>query len=501
VRLDPVTGRRLSEFALPPELDREDRLWGALSVWQDLVIAGVVGQDSRKRKSGHDKFVYFSSEELAALNRRDGRLIWRFPRGFSHVASAVGAGRVFCVAGPTGAEREAAKRRGEQPKGENVLYALDARSGDVLWDSKEHAAAWLSYSEQHDLLLVPGAKGPGAVLKTVALRGSDGSVVWGTKTNSQWPLLVSGDIFFAQNSRRPVAYSILTGKPVMRDNPLTGKLIPLKFTIPGDTGCSEIIGGPNLLTFRACSAGYFDLHTGGSGNFGGFRASCTSNLIPACGVLNCPDYTRTCMCMYQNQCSLALVHLPEVETWSEFDFEAGADQVKRVGINFGAPGDRLSENGTLWLDYPSVGGRSPDIPVTVVPDGVSYFRRHSTAITNDGHKWVASSGCRGVRSISIRLAPGAGASDYRLYTVRLYFAEMGDAKAGQRVFTVKLQGNTVLKRFDIIRATGGPRRSTVKEFRGIPVKDALNVAFVSIGGAKEYAPMICGVEVVVEEGR
>ena len=30
--------------------------------------------------------------------------------------------------------------------------------------------------------------------------------------------------------------------------------------------------------------------------------------------------------------------------------------VRRVGINFGAPGNRKADDGTLWLEYPSVGG-------------------------------------------------------------------------------------------------------------------------------------------------
>ncbi|MEE8576109.1 MAG: PAS domain-containing protein, partial [candidate division Zixibacteria bacterium] len=74
----------------------------------------------------------------------------------------------------------------------------------------------------------------------------------------------------------------------------------------------------HLLTFRSAAAGFFDLaNDGGTGNFGGFKSSCTSNLVVANGVLNAPDYTRTCVCRYQNQTSLAMVHMPEVETWTD----------------------------------------------------------------------------------------------------------------------------------------------------------------------------------------
>ena len=33
--------------------------------------------------------------------------------------------------------------------------------------------------------------------------------------------------------------------------------------------------------------------------------------------------------------------------------------IQRIGLNLGAPGDRMTEAGTLWLDYPVVGGPSP----------------------------------------------------------------------------------------------------------------------------------------------
>ena len=38
------------------------------------------------------------------------------------------------------------------------------------------------------------------------------------------------------------------------------------------------------------------------------------------------------------------------------------------GINFGAPGDRKTDDGTLWLDWPSVGGPSPEISVRTEGD-------------------------------------------------------------------------------------------------------------------------------------
>jgi len=488
VRLDPATGRRVSEFPLPAACDGEERLWGPVTVWKDLLVASVTGRTSRKRLSGHDRFVYFSSEELVALDRNTGKLLWRFEGSFSHLASAVGGGRVYCVFGPSPNEVRVAERRGEKVTTRPKLVALDARTGEQLWASEDRVGSWLSYSEKRDILLVAAAN------SAVALKGTDGSVIWTGRGGGT--LLIRGDTLISPSSRRPVALDLLTGEPATRTNPLTGKEMPFRFVIPAETGCSEIIGGRNILTFRACSAGYFDLVDGGSGNFGGFRASCTTNLVPAGGLLNAPDYTRTCLCMYQNQCSLALVHMPEVETWCEFDYAAGTDPVQRVGINFGAPGDRLAEDGTLWLDHPSVGGRSPDISVTVEPANVRYFRRHSLTLQGNGLKWVAGSGCEGVSRVTLTLVPGDEPGQGRTYTVRLHFAEMGAAKLGERVFSVSLQGKTALKELDVVSAAGGPKRPVVKEFKVAPVKNTLTIEFASVKGGKEFPPVICGIEAV-----
>ena len=152
----------------------------------------------------------------------------------------------------------------------------------------------------------------------------------------------------------------------MREHPLSGE--PVEWTWSRNYGCNTPLASEHLLTFRSGAAGYFDFcNDGGTGNFGGFRSSCSNNLIVAGGLLNAPDYTRTCVCSYQNQTSLALIHMPEVETWTSFGAQTPKQPVRRVGINLGAPGDRKADDGTLWLEYPSVGGSSPTVPITIEP--------------------------------------------------------------------------------------------------------------------------------------
>ena len=132
----------------------------------------------------------------------------------------------------------------------------------------------------------------------------------------------------------------------------------MEWTWARNYGCNTPAASENLLTFRSGAAGYFDLcNDGGTGNFGGFRSSCTNNLIVAGGVLTAPDYTRTCTCSYQNQTSLALVPMPEAEMWTYYRPSGREGPIRRVGIMLGAPGNRKADDGTLWLEYPD--GRRP----------------------------------------------------------------------------------------------------------------------------------------------
>src|SRR5262249_58219639 len=112
--------------------------------------------------------------------------------------------------------------------------------------------------------------------------------------------------------------------------------------------------------------------------------------------------------------------------------------VKRVGINFGAPGDRRAADGSLWLEYPSTGGASPAVPVLVTGTRVEYFRRHQSSVIAADLPWVASSGVKGVESVTIKLLPEEMPA--RSYPVRLHFAEPDDLKIGDRGLDVTSTG-------------------------------------------------------------
>ncbi len=83
------------------------------------------------------------------------------------------------------------------------------------------------------------------------------------------------------------------------------------------------------------------------------------------------------------------------------------------------------------------------------------------------------------------------------YTVRLHFAETYDGITGpeQRVFSVTINGNTVLKDLDLFKETGGLNKPLVKEFNGVTVTNKeLVIGFVS----NIENPEINGIEILSE---
>jgi outer membrane protein assembly factor BamB len=509
VRLDPETGEEKDNFALPRQDGLAEAQWGYIGVYKDLLIATAMPigielvrdkkdkKDPIKGKTVRENAPYGAgSRWLIVMDRDDAgkKALWtrQAEANFRHNAIVAGAGKVFCIDGLSEARLKALRFRGLEAKAEPTLYALDARTGRVLWKTdKDVKGTWLGYSEKHDVLLVAGSRGRDRALDETkdglaAYRGRDGKVLWTSGEDYEGPCMIHGARVIAQGK----AFNLLTGKLLQRKHPLTGETVAWRYR--RNYGCNTAIASRNLILFRSAAAGYYDLeHDGGTGNMGGFKSGCTSNLIPACGVLSAPDYTRTCTCSYQNQCSLAFIHDPDAEVWTFSSAGSGKEPIRRVGLNFGAPGDRLSAAGTLWLDWPSVGGSSPDPSVKVRPAEPKRFRRHMSAIEDGKLKWVAASGLEGVESMTVRLA-GKGAAA-RPATVRLHFAEPeADAKPGDRVFTVNLQGKDVLKDFDIVKAAGGPRRTVVREFRPVMVTEHLELGF----SAKTGKPLICGIEIM-----
>jgi hypothetical protein len=167
--------------------------------------------------------------------------------------------------------------------------------------------------------------------------------------------------------------------------------------------------------------------------------------------------------------------------------------VERLGINFGAPGDRIADDGTPWLNYPNAGDSSMNLAPKVTAERAEWFRLASTEVEGD-LGWVAGSGVKGIKTVSIPLVTGDGGDTSKTYTVNLHFAEPDTIAAGERVFDVLIDGERVLEDFDIVGTAGEARTAIVKQVRGVKAGPQMTVTFVS----KRGEPLICGIEILAE---
>lgn len=214
-------------------------------------------------------------------------------------------------------------------------------------------------------------------------------------------------------------------KAGFRINPLTLEQEPRVF--PKSYGCDGGFDYGGIFTFRSGTAAFYDKKVeSGTIHISGPRSGCTNSIVPAGGILNVPYFFEGCTCSYPLPMGLALYSMPEDfeqwATWGAVPKAALHGKIQRIGINLGAPGDRKTRDGTLWLDFPSVGGPSPEIDFTTEPAKPEYFYQHSLWMKKGtGWPWVAASGAKGLRSAKL-----SGLKNGR-YTVKLVFSSPDSA--------------------------------------------------------------------------
>jgi outer membrane protein assembly factor BamB len=273
-----------------------------------------------------------------------------------------------------------------------------------------------------------------------------------------------------------------------RVNPLTGLKEPRVF--PKTYGCDGGVDYGLFYTLRSGTAAFYDKTLeSGTVFISGPRSGCSNSIIPSGGLLNVPYFYEGCTCSYPLPSGLAMVAMPETyEQWASWGADPIApDSIQRIGLNFGAPGDRKTRDGTLWLDYPSVGGPSPKIRVETSPANPTFHYRHSLwTKSGAGWPWVGASAVEGLRELTLRdLKPGS-------YTVRLHFAETEGTLPGARRQNIYFQGKKVLNDLDILTEAKRPLTGIVRQFDGVKIEGSLTLKLDAPAGET----LISGIELI-----
>ncbi len=485
--------------------DDNTREMGYIAVYADLLILGnkfaeFTGLEEDSIRIKNPKFTEYNltaSRELMVFNRFSGEKIWSIEaiHGFIHNSVIAGDGFIFCLDKLPQYLETKMKRRGEDlPEGSRLLY-LDAQTGKVIHEeTRDIFGTWLGYSSEYKLLLqatrpsrdmLNGEEGN----RMIAYNTGTKEIIWDRAMKYANPPIIHNDKIFTNGE----GFLLLTGDPLTEKDPVTGE--DLKWSFKREYGCGYVAASEYLLTFRSASAGFINLETfEGTGSLGGWKPGCSANLIAADGVLNSPDYTRTCQCPYQNQTSLALINMPWMSYWTNSNYRWNGKTIQQLGLNFNAPGDRSSDENVLWFEYPYISGAPPEIPVNIDTAGFTKIRKEPFSVISEKTPWVSSSALGGIRSMEISLSDDVAAPETS-YTVKLYFAELENRNPGERIFDVLIQGEKVIENFDIVKEAGKPDKEVVKTFTGIKAGKNIKVELIPVKGNT----LISGMELVQEK--
>ncbi|MBT3244413.1 MAG: PQQ-binding-like beta-propeller repeat protein [Bacteroidetes bacterium] len=484
--------------------DNDTQKLGYIGVYKDFLILGnnfaefqgTENDTILAKRMNFSDFDLSASKELTVLNRFSGERLWSIKanHGFIHNSVIAGDDMLFCLDKLPQYLETKLKRRGEPiPQGSRLLY-LDAKTGQIIQEETEDVfGTWLGYSAEHKLLLqatrpsrdmLHGEMGNRMI--TYDIRTKD--KIWDRAMRYANPPIIHNDKIYTNGE----GFHLLTGEQLTEKDPITGE--DLKWSYKREYGCGIVAASEHLLTFRSASAGFINLDTfEGTGSLGGWKSSCSTNLIAADGVLNSPDYTRTCQCAYQNQTSLALIHMPWMAYWTNSNYTWNGKPVQQLGLNLNAPGDRSADNKVLWLEFPFVAGTPPGIRVKIDTSGYKEIRKEPISISSENTPWVSSSALIGINSIEITLAEDNLIPE-STYRVKLYFAELEDKKEDERSFDIVVQGEKLIEKFDIVKEAGKIDKEIVKTFARIKAGEKLKIDLIPIKGNT----LISGVELIQE---
>ncbi|MFZ5830250.1 MAG: PQQ-binding-like beta-propeller repeat protein [Planctomycetota bacterium] len=443
---------------------QNQRSWDALLV-QGRFVVGTVGDPNIRTPWWSQAFPV--GHALVVFDRESAQVLWQWKpqRAIDPMCAAIANGLLFCVDGLSYSDIDpnlAAAR---------TLVAFDLAAGRELWRVDGLPKHCCQLLVQDGVVVACGGNtgnssrgGEGGPVLAFDFQGKPLYTVpagGGVK-----PFLLEGALYL------PDAFDLKTGNRLTALHPLTGDSIARCPSFTG-AGCGRFSAAPNLIMQRHGGLGFYDLeHDGGTFQYSSVRAGCWMNMIPACGVVAVPDSTGSCTCGYPFRTSVVYAPSGRESHWgiynppqSDATKRRGAgsggkrasgkaadasEPIERLAINLGAPGDRVDDEGNLWLAYPRPDTNGPrgaagmndvrgmEIPLTAtLPEGGWYGRNPDwLEIAGQSRPWLASFGWEGPLSLDVEL----GTQEPRLYRVSLHAWSHDGAS---RRFTVEVAGKAV----------------------------------------------------------
>lgn len=539
VEFDAATGKIVHTFPLPDVAKGKSLEWGYLAHAEGMIYGTATQRiENAAEQARRGQNAAINTDLIFAYDVKTHALKWTHQgQHIAHATIAIGDGRVFFVdSSLTQPQREEmlledktelAKLTGEAQKiaeervkkaDLRLAVALDAVSGEQVWakavdvtDCSEigDGGGSLSLIYQNGHLVLGGANANGHYWqqfldgkferrRLVVLDSSKGEKLWAKDANYRHRPIVIGNDIIAE----PWSYDLYTGAQKMRTHPLTGEQSPWMFARPGHH-CGAISATPNMMFFRSKFTAFYNRDVDeGTEHFAGQRLGCWINTIPANGLVMIPEASAGCVCLFSIASTIVFEPREDRMNWGVYSANGLSTPVQHMALNLGAPGDRRDAHGKLWLGWPRPSSRAGiDLPLDLNPryakGGAPYsFNEKSYEVTGTEIPWIFSSGLRGMTHCEVPLLSKGQEPD--TYTVRLFFAALEGDKPGQRVFDVTVQGQTVLKGFDVVAKTGGTKKAYMAEFKNIDVVDNLMLDLIpaDAGADEEHQPIISGIEIL-----